>query len=196
MSQAGKYINYNLTFLEPFHLFLVLRGMKLLIIILGILLALSCQAQLDVNILLSADSLLGKKVGDGWCRDFIQEVLNQNGARISIDHRVDSVQAGDVITLFDCMGKTFYDPVTHNFYLDYTGNHIAMIYKVLGKGKYLIMDQNSDGGKRKNTKVIVTDLDLNEIVTGTVMFFRPYKTKDGPGTLKKWIKKKDYKRPS
>lgn len=120
--------------------------MKLSVISLFLFFSISASAQLSsvgASIVDTAQSQLGKNVGNKMCYAFVEEVLKRSGTMLDTSCMVDTAQPGDVF-------------VTYGFYrvktkpskyivLDGIGSHIAIVKKNLGNDCYLILEQNADG---------------------------------------------------
>ena len=120
--------------------------MKLSIILLFLFFSISASAQLSsvgASIVDTAQSQLGKNVGNKMCYAFVEEVLKRSGTMLDTTCMVDTAQPGDVF-------------VTYGFYrvktkpskyivLDGIGSHIAIVKKNLGNDCYLRAERRWEG---------------------------------------------------
>lgn len=97
------------------------------------------------------------KIGNGICRALVETVLEEEEATIYAKDTVDQPIPGDVF-----LTHGFYKLIDMETYglLDGIGPHVAFVYKVLGNGKYLIIDQNAQD-KRRLSKVTIRKIDLS-----------------------------------
>ena len=133
----------------------------------------------DLNraMLVSVDSYIGQKVGDGVCKTLIDSVLLNNGAGketsngvgsycLALDPKINIIYSGDII---------YFDKVKMKDG-SYIENHIAFVYALNGRNKYYIIHQNYDVSSLDESIVIITRLDLGKIKKGKVSFYRPLTT--------------------
>ena len=116
---------------------------------------------LNESIITNLLSKENTKVGNGVCRTLVIRVLEEEGATIYAKDTVDSPQPGDVFLTFG-----FYSATDKGHYeeLEGIGEHVAFVYRILGNDKYLIIDQNAQG-KRRKSKVTIREIDLSIIST-------------------------------
>jgi hypothetical protein len=135
-----------------------------------------------------AKAKIGKKVGQGQCSHLVVEALTAVGAKTNVDYGVtglgkdyiwgtlvkDSKDAkpGDILQFRDVKlaEKVVVNckPVIRNTIIPH---HSAIVSVNLGKGKFMVLDQNRQG------KQIVSEneLDLGAKKEGTVWLYRPEK---------------------
>lgn len=115
---------------------------------------------------------MNTKVGNGVCWKFVHQVLQEAKATITTPLENADIKPGDIFyTLGFYQFKGTYDSTV----IEGLDAHIAIVYKVLGNNKYMIINQNSLG-KRKRSRVVISTLDLNEnfnTVSRGFWFFRP-----------------------
>ncbi len=131
----------------------------------------------DLNraMLVSVDSYIGQKVGDGVCKTLVDSVLIKNGAGTNnangvgyfcytLDPKKEIVYSGDII---------YFDKVKLKGDDTYYKDHIAFIYATNGRNKYYIIHQNFGVNSLDDSRVVITRLDLTKIKRGKVSFYRP-----------------------
>lgn len=145
---------------------------KLLTILLLIpVIGISQVPQSNWDIMLSADKYFGRRVGTGSCQELRDSVLMDVGmgipdsAAIGYYHLVlndsDSVFPGDLVILKNVVvGSSLFE------------NHVGIIYGNLGVDNYLVIHQNVGVAKLKDSKVVITQLDLSTVKNGLVEFHR------------------------
>jgi len=135
---------------------------------------------LNERVIQFVDANKGKKVGEGTCWDLAAEALEFAGAYFdrstkqsiyifgkAVNPRKGPVFPGDIIQ-FENVEIQY--KKGHGYYFERMPHHTAIIYKVKGRGQYLIAHQNSSiTGK----KVGFSDLDLKNIVKGKYFIYRP-----------------------
>ena len=159
--------------------------MKRLVIVFGILASLmsmsALQAQeippMNKKIIAYVETVIGQKVNRGECWDLAYESLNRVEAdwdgRFKYGKKVDPLKdkifPGDLIQ-FDNVKIQYKEGNTT--YTETMGQHTAIVYEVLGKGRYRIAHQNTSFSGRK---VGVSELNIHHIVKGDIDFYRPTK---------------------
>lgn len=113
---------------------------------------------------------VGKKVGNGECWDLAKESLNFSGATWTPPYDygniilpTKTVLPGDVIQ-FEKVKIVYPDKSWKEL-----PHHTAIVYKVLGPGKYVIAEQNSNNKKF----VALNEIDLNYVKKGKFTIYRP-----------------------
>jgi len=122
-------------------------------------------------------SVIGKKVDRGECWDLANQALilvnadwdKQYIYGNSIDPLNDQVFPGDFIQFKNVKIRYTEGNTT---YTELMTHHTAVVYKVLGDGVFEIAHQNTEFSKRK---VGISELNLNNIVSGEIYFYRPTK---------------------
>ena len=120
---------------------------------------------------------LNKKVGRGECWDLAAQGLNSIGANWDkdyvygkeVDPWKDCVYPGDVIQF---EGIKIQYQKGNTTYTEEMDHHTAVVYKVNGKGSYVVAEQNTSvHGK----KVGLSNLELNNVLRGSYKFYQPVK---------------------
>ena len=127
---------------------------------------------LNERILDAAVCKMNIKVGNGICWQFVHKVLQESSATISTPLENGVVQPGDI---FYTLGFYQFSGTDDNTMVEGLDAHIAIVYKVLGNNRYMIINQNSQR-KRRYSKVVITTIDLNQdfnTVSRGFWFFRP-----------------------
>lgn len=130
---------------------------------------------LNKKIIEFVDSKLKKKVGRGECWDLAAQALNYAHAKWDgeykfgkrINHELQEVFPGDIIQFKGVKLKYSKNGI------DYTEkmlHHTAIVYEVKATGVYRIAHQNTAQTKRK---VGITNFNLNHLVKGEIMVYRP-----------------------
>ncbi|MBN4072228.1 hypothetical protein JYT14_00710 [Flavobacteriales bacterium AH-315-E23] len=117
---------------------------------------------------------MNTKVGNGVCWKFVHKVLQEANATISTPLKDGDVKPGDI---FYTLGFYQFKGTPDSTVVEGLDPHVAIVYKVLGDNKYLIINQNSTG-KRKRSRVVLSTLDLSQdhnTVSRGFWFFRPEK---------------------
>lgn len=139
---------------------------------------------LNAKIITYVDSVMGTKVDRGECWDLAAGALAYSGAYFDrssmktvtiygrkLNVNKEEVLPGDLIQFEDVQMK-WKDGNTE--YSSSMGQHTAIVYKVNAEKDYEIAHQNtSQWGK----KVGVSNFNLNHVVKGKVMIYRPIKNK-------------------
>ena len=120
---------------------------------------------------------LKKKVGKGECWDLAAGALNLIGAKWNgayvygdvVRYKTECVYPGDIIH-FNGVKVTY--EVDNRIYTEIMDQHTAIIYKVEGKGDYIIAHQNTAFSGRK---VGLSPLNLEDITKGRFTIYRPVK---------------------
>ena len=130
---------------------------------------------LNVGVLKFVKSKINKKVGRGECWDLAAEALEFVDAKWNkeyifgqeVDPNTDCIFAGDIIQFEDVKLKYIKDEVTYH---EMMLHHTAIIYQVLGTGKYKLAHQNI---RTRNNRVEITAIDLKDIYKGELHIYRP-----------------------
>jgi hypothetical protein len=119
---------------------------------------------------------IGKKVGRGECWDVAQMALDLTGADwqrtkgygTKYNWKKNKAIPGDIIQFTQFSIRKEFE---NGYSIESYGapDHTAIVWEVLGPGKYKIAHQNV-GGVRK---MMVQELDLNGKTSGRIEFFRP-----------------------
>jgi len=128
---------------------------------------------LNQSVLTFVETHLGQQVGRGECWDLADQALD--GARAQWDgafrfgRLIDAQEAlpGDVMQFWQV--KLRYERDGYQ-YRESMQQHTAVIYEVLGPGRFRIAHQNNSFSGRK---VGVSELDLSTVVKGKIMIYRP-----------------------
>ena len=123
------------------------------------------------------ETVIGQQVDRGECWDLAYQALNRVEADWDgrfkygkkVDPMKDKIFPGDLIQ-FDNIKIQYTEGNTT--YTETMGQHTAIVYEVLGKGRYRIAHQNTDFSGRK---VGISKLNINHIVKGDLDFYRPKK---------------------
>lgn len=144
-----------------------------LLIILIVFMATKCLGQTNNDIILSyVENSIGKRVGGGVCRELpakaIKEInplwnLNQwYGKKIRLKR---NARPGDFILFKDIMVDGYYAEC-----------HIAVLYKILEDGTYIIAQQNVQDKKnfitRRDSKVILSHIKSLKTRKGKIIVYR------------------------
>ncbi len=130
----------------------------------------------DANqkVLRFVDQSMGKKLDRGECWDLAALAVKNAGGEMNgvydfgrrYNRKSEPVLPGDIIQIFNVKTKYVKSGVT---YYGEMPQHTAIIYKVLGKGKYVIAEQNGTAGR----KVAKDRLYLSWVQSGKIRFYRP-----------------------
>ena len=112
---------------------------------------------------------MGKQVSNGECAMLVMEAFKVADAKPMRPEektyiwgrpldKTEAVLPGDIVQLEDCKFK--YGGSTH---------HTQVVRKVLGKGRYEILEQNVNGRRTVGSAI----LDLNMLIQGEVVIYRP-----------------------
>ena len=137
---------------------------------------------LNTKVIEYVDTVKGKKVARGECWDLAAAALDYSGAYLDrssqkslyvfgkeLNPKKDKIFPGDIIQIENV--KIEYSR-GNMIYTENMIHHTAIIYEVMGKGLFSIAHQNtSSSGK----KVGISDLNLNDIKKGEIIFYRPSK---------------------
>lgn len=149
--------------------------MKTIITTAILALAMTIASGQDINkgILDYTDEVIGHEVGKGHCRHLIKEALTATNSCIYLDSMVSSnnVIAGDIVCfdgVVDSNGiigekETIWGVKPLMWMID---NHVAIIYKVLGDGKYIIAEQ------AKGEPVTLREMDTRKIMYGYYTYLK------------------------
>jgi len=133
--------------------------------------------ELNSKIIEYVNKVIGTKVGLGECWDLVQESLDQNLADWTrpttfgrpLNPESDEIKAGDIIQFRSVKitehlsgGITKYETLG-------APDHTAVVYKVLGKKRYTLAQQNVRGIRR----VIKEDINLTKVSSGKYWIYRP-----------------------
>jgi hypothetical protein len=130
---------------------------------------------LNKKIIKYVKSVIGTQVDRGECWDLANQALTRNHAKWDgefhygkpIDPKKDEVFPGDLIQ-FKNVKVTY--RVGNTISKETMAQHTAIVYKVLGPGKFEIAHQNNGFSGRK---VGISTLDLATVVKGKLYFYRP-----------------------
>lgn len=140
----------------------------------SIFIASSIKAQdtsiVNIKIVSFCEKHIGKKVGQGECWDLAKEALNFAKASWRPPYEFGKiiqpnkeVLPGDIIQ-FEKVKIIYPDKSWKGL-----PHHTAIVYKVLGPGKYIIAEQNAN-----NKKVVdLSEIDLHFLKKGKFTLFRP-----------------------
>jgi signal peptidase I len=116
------------------------------------------------------ESNKGKKVGRGECWDLAKAALDEANADWISPYQFgrelgpkEKVLPGDIIQ-FEGVTLIYPDGSGSNL-----PHHTAVIYEVLGSGKYVLAEQNTNNRRF----VVYSDIDLNAIKKGRYTIYRP-----------------------
>ena len=133
---------------------------------------------LNKDIIRIVKSSIGKKIDRGECWDLAALVLNKNacqwdglleyGKLLNTDK--DCIFPGDIIQ-FEKVKLKYSKGNMH--YEEDMYHHTAIVYEVLGEGKFRIAHQNFGNNGRK---VGLSEIDFSTVVKGKYMFYRPVKS--------------------
>ena len=112
---------------------------------------------------------MGKQVANGECAMMAMEAIKAADAKpmqfvgktYIWGRRLDkkeTVLPGDIVQMEDC-----------KFKLGWSSHHSQIVRKVLGPGRYEILEQNVNGRRTVGTAI----LDLSQLLEGEVAFYRP-----------------------
>lgn len=158
-----------------------MKTFRLLVILMGLLIstqALQAQVpELNQQIVKYVGTVIGTKVGRGECWDLAHDALE--GAGASWDHAYgfgkevfpsrDSIYPGDIVQFNNVVIKS---DTPEGLLTETYGIHTAVVYEVLGPGKYRIAHQNTGFSGRK---VGLSVLTLANKKSGKIRFYRPVK---------------------
>lgn len=138
--------------------------------------------KLNTLVIEYVDSVMGKKVNSGECWDLASEALIHAGAFLDrssqksiyifgnkLNPKKDNIIPGDIIQLENV---TLEYSKADRIYTETMSHHTAIIYKVLKKDHYMIAHQNTSFYGRK---VGISELNMENIKKGDIIFYRPYK---------------------
>lgn len=116
----------------------------------------------------------GKRIGRGECWDLAAQALNSVKAKWDgrygfgqkVNFMSDCIFPGDILQFHKVVfeSKSGYQTRREEMM-----HHTAVIYEVLGPGKYIIAHQNANGVR----KVTHTEINMADLKKGTITFFRP-----------------------
>lgn len=130
---------------------------------------------LNAQIIQFVNNNIGKQVGRGECWDLAAQALEFGKAQHPDTYIFgdelstrETIYAGDIIQFENCRIET--EGKDGQFVIISLEHHTAIIYDILGNGKYVIADQNNDfSGK----KVGISTIDLSNVSSGSFKIFRP-----------------------
>jgi hypothetical protein len=133
--------------------------------------------ELNKEIINYVESVMGTQVDRGECWDLANQALTRIGADWDLEYKYgkkidpnkDRIFPGDLIQFENVKVKYTKGNTT---YTEMMEHHTAIVYKVLGKGVYELAHQNTEFSGRK---VGLSKLDINTVVQGKMMFYRPTK---------------------
>ena len=137
---------------------------------------------LNIKVVEFVDSVKGEKVARGECWDLAAAALDHAGAYLDrsnqkslyifgkeLNPNKDKIFPGDIIQIENV--KIEYSK-GNMIYTENMTHHTAIIYEVREKGIFSIAHQNTSfSGK----KVGISELNLNDIKNGEIIFYRPKK---------------------
>jgi hypothetical protein len=137
---------------------------------------------LNSKVIEYVDSVIGKQVDRGECWDLAAAALDHAGAymdksnfkNINVFGKVlnpekDAIYPGDIIQIEKV--KMEYTK-GNSVYTETMPHHTAIIYKVLEKNYFEIAHQNTSFSGRK---VGISELNMDHVKKGKIIFYRPYK---------------------
>jgi hypothetical protein len=143
-------------------------GKKMKIILIFALLSSAGSAQ----VLETAQSLLGKSIGDKMCYAYVSEVLRSSGHTIDTTGMVTVAEPGDVFITY---GFYRYKQYPSKYRLtEGIGSHIAIVKKNLGNDCYLILEQNEDGRGSEVSESIINLSEYGFVYSLGYTFVRPH----------------------
>lgn len=135
-----------------------------------------CDTLTTVNlqVLESAKNHLGKKVLRGECWDLVSFALNEAKADWDgylafgkeINPHKECIMPGDVVEFRKCKFSTVRGNVTSTMTME---KHYGIVFYVPGNNSFVLLHQNFGSTK----KVLETEIPLNDLVKGSVIFYRP-----------------------
>lgn len=135
------------------------------------------RIELNDKVLAFVNKVLGTSVGRGECWDLAQQALDTNLADwtrpttfgLPLNPETNEIKAGDIIQ-FRTLKITEHLPGGGTRWETLGApDHTAVIYKILGKKRYTLAQQNI-GGKRS---VIKSDINLAKVTGGRYWIYRP-----------------------
>lgn len=116
----------------------------------------------------------GKRIGRGECWDLAAHALNNGQASWDgkyafgkkVNYKTECIFPGDILQFEKVVLESQVGTQSRR---EEMMHHTAIVYEVLGPGKYVIAHQNSNGVK----KIVHTELNLEFLKKGTITFFRP-----------------------
>jgi len=156
----------------------MLRKPSIIIVIICLLASIKTQSQvpeMNKKIISYVNSVIGTKVDRGECWDLANKALIKVKADWDgkftygklLNPKKDSIYPGDIIQYKDVVVK--YTEGNKKI-TETMKQHTSIVYKVIDKGIYEVAEQNTAyAGK----KVSIGKLNLNYIVKGKVMIYRP-----------------------
>lgn len=132
---------------------------------------------LNKRIIQFVDSVIGTQVDRGECWDLANQALilidadwdREYKYGKKIDPKKDRVFPGDLIQFEKVKVKYTKGNTT---YTEIMEHHTAIVYRVISKGVFELAHQNTEFSGRK---VGLSTLDINTVVQGKMMFYRPVK---------------------
>jgi hypothetical protein len=129
---------------------------------------------LNQEILDFVDAKMGKKVGNGQCWTLAAQALDEIDAKWDqkfkygtlLNPEKDCIYPGDIIQFRNVKF------VRKDKYEETMEQHTAIVYKVLGKGRYTLAHQNTEQTKKR---VGLSDIDMADKKSGKMWFYRPTK---------------------
>jgi hypothetical protein len=152
-----------------------------LVLLLLILFSHSNTPDLNTKIVRYVDTVIGKQVDRGECWDLAAAALSYAGAYLDrssqksiyifgqkINPSQEEVFPGDIIQIENVkLEYTNGDMI----YTENMAHHTAIIYEVIAEGHYKIAHQNTSFSGRK---VGISELNMDTIKKGKIIFYRPY----------------------
>jgi len=151
-----------------------MKAKFLLLLTLALLTLISCvpacsQDTLSQRVISFVDGNMGKKVGTGVCGDLLVKAYGMKLYAWSYENkkaRVKTPAPGDMI-VFDKVKYEDEDGI-HS-----APKHGGIVYEVLPWGGIVFAEQNAGVKNLKDSKVILTTIDYNNLITGKITFYRP-----------------------
>ena len=134
------------------------------------------------RITMEAQSKLGTRVGTGNCRHFGNRILKNTGTTIAPGDTVTDVQPGDIL-----LTAGFYRVTPGDIYdeIEGIGAHTAIVLEVLGRNRYEIIEQNSDG---KHVSIRIIDLTVKGYTRDYGTYFLRPRTGKQDKAARKFLK--------
>lgn len=156
--------------------------MNSLLVIFFVLLSNDDSPELNRKVIDFVDKVIGVQVARGECWDLAAAALNHAGAYLDrstqksiyifgkeVNAKKDRIYPGDIIQIENVKIKYEHG---NSIITETMSHHTAVIYRVIEPGRYKIAHQNTSFSGRK---VGVSELDLEQVMKGKIIFYRPYK---------------------
>jgi hypothetical protein len=145
------------------------------------LISLPDTPELNQKVIAYVDAVMGRSVGRGECWDLAASALDHAGAYLDksnkksiyvfgkeVNANKDEIFPGDILQLENVTLETVQG---NTIITEKMEHHTAIVYEVIGIGHYKIAHQNTSFSGRK---VGVSELNLEGLVKGKIIFYRPY----------------------